>query len=471
MRRTKIICTLGPSSNSREIIEEMVLSGMDIARLNFSHGAHQEFKELISLIREIAARLNRTVAIIQDLQGVKLRIGTFKGGAVFLKPGQTFTLSMKETQGDEELASVNYPDLAGYVQPGDKILIDDGLVQLEVVEHSPDMIKCRVIEGGMVKDHKGVNLPGVGIKVALPTAKDIKDLHFGIENGVDYVAVSYVTGAADLIAIREIINSKKADIPVIAKLERAEAIDHLDEILQAADGLMVARGDLGVELPLEIVPILQKKIIKEANQSGIPVITATQMLESMVKNPRPTRAEVSDVANAIFDGTDALMLSAETSAGDYPVKSVQLMAKIALISEENMDWENLRSHSKGQTEPVFSDVISEAACEAAKNLRAKAIVAFTQSGFTARLISKYRPMAPIIAFTQHERVKRRLALYWGVIPYVMGLVEHTDEMILKVEQALKEQGLAKSHDDIVILSGAPIFEKGTTNLLKLHRLG
>lgn len=449
----------------------MILAGMDIARLNFSHGTHQEFLQLIASIREIATRLRRTVAIIQDLQGVKLRLGTFRDGAASLKPGQIFTLSMKEILGNEEVASVNYSTLSDYVRVKDRILIDDGLIQLEVVEACSDWIKCRVIEGGLVKDHKGVNLPGVKIEVPLPTEKDKNDLLFGIENGVDYVAVSYVTKASDLMAIKEIINSSKADIPVIAKLERAEAIENLDEIIQVADGLMVARGDLGVELPLEVVPILQKKIIRQANQSGIPVITATQMLESMVKNPRPTRAEVSDVANAIFDGTDALMLSAETSVGEYPLKSVQTMAKIALISEENIDWENLRSHSKGQTEPVFSDVISGAACEAAKNLRAKAIVAFTQSGFTARLISKYRPAAPIIAFTQHERVKRRLALYWGVIPYVMGLVEHTDEMILKVEQALREEGLAKSGDDIVLLSVAPIFQKGTTNLLKLHRLG
>lgn len=470
MRRTKVVCTLGPASNSRTVLEEMIRSGMDVARLNFSHGTHTEFDQLISLIRDLSAKLKRTIGIIQDLQGVKIRLGTFRGGSVYLKTGQIFVLSMEDVEGDENIASVNYKKLSQDIQLGHKIFIDDGLIQLEVLDKNRKRIRCRVLEGGMAKDHKGMNLPGVRLNLPLPTEKDKEDLFFGIKKEVDYIAVSYVTKAMDLVAVKEIIRGENSDIPVIAKLERAEAIDNLDEILQAADGVMVARGDLGVEVPLEDVPILQKQIIRKANRLGVPVITATQMLESMVTNPRPTRAEVSDVANAIFDGSDAVMLSAETSIGDYPVRAIRTMAEIALRSEDNLDWELLRLAHRGWTEPVFSDVISEAACRAAENLKAKAIVAFTQSGFTARLISKYRPIAPIIAFTPHQKIKRRLGLYWGVIPNTMSLMEHTDEMILQVEKALIEQDLVRSGDDIVILSGAPIFEKGTTNLLKLHRV-
>jgi len=471
MRRTKIVCTLGPASSSPGVIESMVRAGMNVARLNFSHGTHQDHARAIEAIREVSEKLKEPVAILQDLQGPRIRTGTLKGGSALLKKGQRFVLTTRKLEGDNRIVSTTYDGLARDVKPGDHILLDDGMIQLEVKQTDGVDVICEVIDGGTLGNHKGINLPGVEISVPALTEKDKEDLRFGVEQGVDYVALSFVRRAEDVIQLKEEIRRRGGDIPVIAKLEKPEAIERLEEILEVSDGVMVARGDLGVEMRPEKVPIVQKEIIHQGMQRGIPVITATQMLESMRYHPRPTRAEASDVANAIFDGTDAVMLSGETATGSYPVETVEMMARIIQEAEASLHLSEYPVERRFHEGLPFPDAISNAACHVARQLRAKAIVAFTQTGFTARLISKYRPQTPIIAFTPHETVRRRLCLLWGVTPKLMGIIENTDEMIRRVEEALLTGGLARKGDAIVILSGAPIGVKGTTNLMKLHRVG
>ncbi len=470
MRKTKIVCTLGPATNSEHRIEQLIQAGMNVVRLNFSHGTHQEHQSMISTIRKVAAHTGKPIAILQDLQGPKLRVGKMKAGSILLKQGQIITIVADEIIGDEQRIGTSYRHLARDVRPGDTILLDDGLIELKVKESRGNEVICQVITGGILSDHKGINLPGVTISQPSVTEKDREDLLFGMDQGVDLVAISFVRSAEDVLAVKELIRSRGQEILVLAKLEKPEAIEHLDEILAAADGVMIARGDLGVELPLQKVPVLQKRIIQQAAHLGKPVITATQMLESMRFNPRPTRAEVSDVANAIFDGTDAVMLSAETATGKYPIETVRTMARIITEAEHAGAW---MGHHLSAAEKTLSiaDAVSHSACEAAEFLKVKAIVAFTKSGFTARMVAKYRPKTQIIAFSPSEIVQRQLSLSWGICSLQMEYLNSTDQIIGRTEQILLDQKLAKHGDIIIILMGSPIFIKGTTNLMKLHVVG
>ena len=472
MRRTKIVCTLGPASSSRAELDRVVAAGMDVARVNFSHGTHAEHAEVIRLIREGEARWGRPIAILQDLQGPKIRLGTFgpAGGArVDLEPGQIFTLCAKPVVGTAERASLNHPEYLTNVHPGDQIWMDDGMVQLRVEEASPEEVRCRVVVGGRLSDHKGISLPRVPLPVSCLTDKDREDLRFGLAHGVDFIAVSFVRSEADIAEVRGSLHELGADVPIVAKLERHEGIVNLPGILRSVAAVMVARGDLGVDVPIEDVPHLQKEIVRQAREAGVPVIVATQMLESMVTHLRPTRAEVSDVSTAIFDGADALMLSAETATGRYPSEAVEVMARVAVRAEREV------LASEAPRRPLhdvgFPEALSDAASQAAHALGAHAIVAFTQSGSSARLISRARPRVPIIALTPFVEVQRRLALSWGVDSRLIRKVQTTDEMIEEVEATLLRDGSVTPGDVLVIISGSPMWVAGTTNLLKLHRVG
>ena len=472
MRRTKIVCTLGPASSSRAELDRLVAAGMDVARVNFSHGTHAEHAEVIRLIREGEARWGRPIAILQDLQGPKIRLGTFgpAGGArVDLEPGQIFTLCAKPVVGTAERASLNHPEYLTNVHPGDQIWMDDGMVQLRVEEASPEEVRCRVVVGGRLSDHKGISLPRVPLPVSCLTDKDREDLRFGLAHGVDFVAVSFVRSEADIAEVRGSLHELGADVPIVAKLERHEGIVNLPGILRSVAAVMVARGDLGVDVPIEDVPHLQKEIVRQAREAGVPVIVATQMLESMVTHLRPTRAEVSDVSTAIFDGADALMLSAETATGRYPSEAVEVMARVAVRAEREVlavEAPRRPLHDVG-----FPEALSDAASQAAHALGAHAIVAFTQSGSSARLISRARPRVPIIALTPFVEAQRRLALSWGVDSRLIRKVQTTDEMIEEVEATLLRDGSVTPGDVLVIISGSPMWVAGTTNLLKLHRVG
>jgi pyruvate kinase len=472
MRRTKIVCTIGPASASAEQLDRLVGAGMDVARVNFSHGTHAEHAEVIRRIRDGEERWGRPIAILQDLQGPKIRLGTFGpggGGRVDLEQGRPFTLSTKPVVGTAERASVSHPEYLRQVKVGDEIWMDDGMIQLRVESTTPDELRCRVVAGGRLSDHKGVSLPHVPLPVSCLTDKDKEDLRFGMHSGIDFVAVSFVRSEADISDVRKFLHDHGADLPIVAKLERQEVIANLPGILTMVDAVMVARGDLGLDVPLEEVPHIQKEVIRQARAAKVPVIVATQMLESMVTHLRPTRAEVSDVSTAIFDGADAIMLSAETATGRFPVEATQVMARIAERAElAALRVEMPRSHREGVG---FPEAVSDAAATAAHVLGARAIVAFTQSGFSARLISQERPRVPIIALTPFAEVQRRLALSWGVSSRLIRKVETTDEMIEEVEATLLGDGSVRVNDIIVIISGSPMWVSGTTNLLKLHRIG
>ena len=469
MRRAKIVCTIGPASTSRVVLDRLVRAGMDVARLNFSHGTQAGHGEVIRLIREGETDWGRPITILQDLQGPKVRLGAFAGGQAVLVTGGEFTLSAKEVKGTASRSSISHPEYLSVLQPGDQVWMDDGMIQLTVDTVEGGEVRCRINSGGIVSDHKGVSLPRLPLPVSCFTDKDRDDLAFGIRHGVDYVAVSFVRSASDIQQVRQFLAEQGATLPIVAKLERAEIVPNLTGILALVDAVMVARGDLGVEVPLEDVPVIQKEVIRRARLGKVPVIVATQMLESMVSHVRPTRAEVSDVATAIFDGADAMMLSAETATGRYPVETVEVMARIAERAEQVMPDE---AASRPRPEAYgFPEAIAEAACQAAKLLHAKAIVAFTQSGFTARLISQDRPAVPIIALTPFSEVQRKLGLYWGVSSRGTRKVETTDEMIEEVEATLLGDGTVRNNDVLVIISGAPMWVTGTTNLLKFHRVG
>jgi pyruvate kinase len=468
-RLTKIVCTIGPASMAEGIIEQMVRAGMDVARLNFSHGSHAEHRQAIERIRSVEGRVQKPIAILQDLQGPKLRLGVFAGGSAVLRRGDRFTLTMEPCQGTSERASISYPDFARDVKPGDRVLIDDGRIALDVEEIEGEEVVCRVVTGGLVRDHKGLNLPRAALRLGVLTDKDREDLDFGLRHGVDYVAVSFVRSAADVLEVREVINEYRSDAQVIAKLERSEALGRLDEILGATTAVMVARGDLGVEVPLEEVPVAQKDIIRRARLARTPVIVATQMLESMVSAVRPTRAEVSDVANAILDGTDAVMLSAESATGAYPVEAVRTLDRIIRRTEAAFPPASMERPHRGEVS--FPQAISDAAAFSAHELKARAIVAFTQSGNTARLISQDRPPVPIIAFAPTERVRRRLALDWGVIPRLIKPQATIDQMVSDIEASLLADRSVRYNDILIIVGGAPLGVRGTINLMKLHRVG
>jgi len=470
MRRTKIVCTLGPASASADVLDRLVGAGMDVARLNFSHGDHAWHAEVIHRIREGQARWGKPVAILQDLQGPKVRLDRFEGGGVELKTGATFTLTSRAILGTAAHATISEPALLAELKAGDQVWLADGLVQLTVETVEGGDARCRISAGGPVGDHQGVVLPRGTRAASCLTPKDREDLKFGLEHGVDYVAVSFVRSAADIQEVRKVLRDRGAEVPLIAKIERAEAVANFGGILPLVDGVMVARGDLGMEVPLEEVPLIQKEVVRQARLAKVPVIVATQMLESMVEHVRPTRAEVSDVATAIFERADAIMLSAETATGKHPVETVEVMARIAERVERSMAppvWERRR---QGEVQG-FPQAIAEAACHAASDLGAKAIVAFTQSGSTARFISQERPEAPIIALTPSAEVQRRLTLCWGVSARLIRKVGSTDEMLEEVEATLLGDGSVRVNDVLVIISGAPMWVTGTTNLLKLHRVG
>ena len=466
LRRTKIVCTIGPAI-TKEIFPAMVEAGLNVARLNFSHGTHDEHQARFDMIRAASREAGRPVAILQDLAGPKIRLGEINPEPINLVTGQIFTLTKRPFVGNQEECSVNTPEIIEATPVGATVLLADGALELQVVEKSPDSLKCRIVVGGLLSSHKGINLPSIPLPISALTAKDREDLAFGLELGVDLVALSFVRSAADVVELKELIASRGLSIPVIAKIEKPEAVDHIKDILVVADGIMVARGDLGVETPLRQVPMVQKLLIREANRLGKPVITATQMLASMVNNPRPTRAEVSDVANAILDGTDAVMTSEETAVGHYPVEAVRFLDGIARTTEAKFpynDW--LMQHSQQVTNTI-ADAISLAACEMARDLQAKVIFASTASGGTARLISRFRPAMPVMAVTTQEEIQRRLCLSWGVSTILVdeGL-ETVDQMLEKVKTLAVTQGHLTKGDRLVITAGTPLGTTGATNLIK-----
>jgi len=443
---------------------------MNVARLNFSHGTQSEHQEVIVAIRRIAARLDLPIAILQDLAGPKIRIGKIEAGQITLKSGAQFILTTREIPGNEDEVSVNYPDLPEDVKAGDSLLLSDGALELEVLETKEQDIKCQVIIGGPLSSFKGINLPTSSIKAPILTEKDKKDLEFGINQGVDYIALSFVRSKADVMAARRFMEEKASTIPVIAKIEKHEALKNIDEIISIVDGVMVARGDLGIETPLEKVPLVQKSLIRKSNLACKPVITATQMLRSMVDNPRPTRAEVADVANAVLDGTDAVMLSEETAIGKYPVEAVSMMAKIAEDAESSFPFNEWSQRVEKEGEESIPEAVGQAACKLAESLNAASIITFTQSGSTARLIAKYRPNEPILATTPLEKTYRNLALTWGVIPILGESIKDTDEIVDRAFKAALKSGMVKKGQRVVITAGTPVGVPGTTNFIKAEVL-
>jgi pyruvate kinase len=472
MKKTKIVCTIGPSSESLPVMKELIKAGLNVARLNFSHGDYQEHGNRIEIIRQACKELNTTVAILLDTKGPEIRTGLFQQEPTELVQGNVVTLTTEDIMGTAERFSISYKQLPEDVQVGSTILLDDGLIGLRVEKVEGTDIVCRITNGGPIKNRKGVNVPGVRIKLPGITEKDARDIVFGIEQGVDFIAASFVRKASDVLEIREILERHKAQhIQIISKIENQEGVDNLDEILEVSDGLMVARGDLGVEIPAEEVPLVQKCMIEKCNRAGKPVITATQMLDSMQRNPRPTRAEASDVANAIFDGTDAIMLSGETAAGKYPLESVQTMARIAERAESALRYREIFEKQANAQQTTITEAISQAVANSAMDLNAKAIITATESGYTARMISKYRPKAPIVACTPNERVMRCLSLIWGVIPVKAEVAKSTDEMFQIAVDSAVHSGMVHLGDLVVITAGVPVGRSGTTNLIKVHHVG
>ena len=468
IKRTKIVCTLGPASESEEVLRELIKSGLNVCRMNFSHGSHEEHKGRMDLVKKVREELGQPTAILLDTKGPEIRTGQFDSPEVLLEEGQTFTITMKDVMGNKEMCTVSYKGLADDVKPGNTILIDDGLVGLTVKEINGDDIVCEVQNSGIVKNHKGVNVPGVKVNLPAITEKDRKDIEFGIEQGIDFIAASFVRKVSDVLAIREILEEHNAtDIKIISKIENQEGVDNLDEIIAISDGIMVARGDLGVEIPTEEIPVVQKLMIKKCNEAGKPVITATQMLDSMMRNPRPTRAEVTDVANAIYDGTDAIMLSGETAAGKYPVEAVKTMAQIAKRTEETINY-NKALRNKMSLASNVTDAISYATCTTAMDLKAKAILSSTSSGHTARMVSKFRPDCPIVATTSDDRVMRQLSLTWGVLPIKREKSTTTDQVISNAIEAAKAADYVNSEDLVVVTAGVASGISGTTNLIKVE---
>ncbi|MFQ5913962.1 MAG: pyruvate kinase [Nitrospinota bacterium] len=464
-RRVKIVGTLGPASSSPEMIARLIRAGLDVARLNISHGTIQEHADTLRNVRRAAADLGNPVAVLCDLPGPKIRVGEILGGGVSLKAGEEIILTGRRVMGTARRVAASYPGLAREVRPGDRILIDDGRIHLTVHEILGRDIRCRIVHGGMLRSHKGINLPGSALSMPSLTRKDREGLTFAVEHKADYVAVSFVRSAKDIQTARRFMRRQGDRIPIIAKVEKPQAVENFDSILDETDGVMVARGDLGVELLPERVPMVQKRIIEATNVRGYPVITATQMLHSMIENPQPTRAEASDVANAILDGTDAVMLSGETAAGRYPVEAVTMMSRIIQETERSSDGP-FRDFPDRSFSP--STAVAAAACQAARDVSARAIIAFTRSGWTARWVSKHRPRVRLLAYTPDEAVLRRLSLDWGVTPFSMPLGDRIEEMIEWVEGDLLRRRLVRRGEAVVIVGGSPVSEGGPTNLLKVH---
>ena len=468
-RHSKIVCTIGPASRHPRILKRLLKAGMDVARLNFSHGSHADHSSCIQLLRATANKLGKTIAILADLQGPKIRTGVLAGGVpVTLRTGQDFTITTRKILGDSTRVSTIFLPLPKEVHRGDRILLSDGLIELRVESIRLKDVICRVVNGGALGEHQGINLPGVKLRVPALTPKDKADLKFALAQGVDYIAVSFVRRPEDVLLAKSLIRRAKKETPVIAKLEKPEAIENLEGILRVSDGVMVARGDLGVEMNPERVPVVQKNIIARAREFRRPVITATQMLESMTENPRPTRAEASDVANAIFDGSDAVMLSAETASGKYPVEAVSMMARIIEEAEASIPE---FTRPAPQEKLKVAETVAELVCHASRELHMKWIVVFTHSGFTARLISRYRPLVPIAAFSPEAETRRRLALVWGVAPLAIPDLRKVDQLAEISDQRLLEEKLARKGDVIAIVAGTPMGVRGTTNFMKFHVIG
>ena len=466
-RKTKIICTLGPAVDNEDMIRTLIRTGMDAARFNFSHGSHPEHLARLNMLKAVRDSMGRPVATILDTKGPEIRIRSFQTKSVSLQAGAPFTLTTEDVVGDETRVSVSYPQLHEELKPGQEVLIDDGLVAIRVDRIEGAEIHCTVENGGDLSANKSINIPGVHIHLPALTEKDVEDIRFGVENDFDFIAASFVRRASDVEAVRQVLQEcGGSDVKIIAKIENQEGVDNIDEIMAAADGVMVARGDLGVEIPAARVPILQKQIIRKGLVAGKPVITATQMLDSMIRNPRPTRAEVSDVANAVYDGSSCVMLSGETAGGKYPIEALTAMVGIVCETESSIHY--WRQLEKKRVLPAsnINDAITHTCCLTAKDLNATAILAATSSGRTARMISRFRPACPIAALAMHEKVRRQLAISWGVIPFLTGEVTSTDRIFsLSVEVALKE-GLVQKGDTVVITAGVPLGKSGSTNLIK-----
>ncbi len=468
--KTKIIATIGPASNSRSILKKLILAGVNVVRLNFSHGTYEQHGDVIKMIRSLSRELNQPLGILLDLQGPKIRTGKLKDGEpVELKRNSTFKITSRPVTGSSEIVSTTYKHLTADVRAGDRILVDDGLIALKVVSSTDDTVTCTVSTGGVLKEHKGINLPGVQVSAPSLTAKDKKDLRFGIQNQVDYVALSFVRRAEDMWEIKSVIKKMGSDIPVVAKIEKPEAVDNIDEILAATDAVMVARGDLGVEMHYEKVPTIQKMIIQKAIAANKPVITATQMLESMHVNPIPTRAEASDVANAILDGTDAVMLSGETASGKYPLEAVKMMSKIA-AQVENSEFLRYNITHAADPENIVTQVVAQSAVDIVRNVGAKAIIAFSVSGVTSQYISKHRPSRTVHTFSPLLSVYNRLSLVWGVAPTLISKIQDTGKIMAAAERLLVSKGAIKKDDLVVIITGLAL-KSGSTNMIKIHRVG
>ncbi|MBE7044049.1 MAG: pyruvate kinase [Ruminococcaceae bacterium] len=473
MRKTKIVCTMGPATDNDTVLRELMLAGMDVARLNFSHGTHQEAAERIARIKRIREELDIPVAILLDTKGPEVRIKHFANGKVELKEGDKFILRTDDIIGDETQVSITYAGLPKDIRAGTMLLMDDGLIAMEAVSVKSDRIVCEVKSGGVLSDSKGVNVPNVSLNIPYMSQKDVDDILFGIEQDVDFIAASFVRTREDVLQVRELLNKNGGeDIRIISKIENAEGVENIDDILKSSNGVMVARGDMGVEIPLEDVPVFQKMIIKKTYLAGKVVITATQMLDSMIRNPRPTRAETTDVANAIYDGTSALMLSGETAIGRYPVETVKTMAMIAERTERDIDYvKRLARNPDFEMEQNVTNALSHATCTTAHDMNASAIIALTYSGRTAHMISKFRPNCPIIAPTISQKSRRQLNLSWGVVPIVSELRDNTDELFEHAVDVARRTGLLKTGDLVVITGGAPMGMSGTTNIMKVHLVG
>lgn len=481
MRRTKIVCTLGPSSHDLETIVGLVKAGMDVARLNFSHGTHDDHRRYFEAVREAARESGKVVAVMADLQGPKIRTGSLEdGGPVTLVPGASICITTRDVPGSAACVPTTYESLPGDVTPGDRLLLADGMLELSVSNVSGPDVHCTVTRGGLLGEHKGINLPGVPVSAEPLTGKDIEDLDFALELGVDYIALSFVRAAGDIVHLKERIASAGHETPVVAKIERPEAVENIDAILDVTDAVMVARGDLGVEMELDEVPQLQKEIISKCNHHGVPVITATQMLESMISSVRPTRAEAADVANAIHDGTDALMLSGETAIGHFPIEAVATMARIAFKTDlvlecavrrgPDVPGEHFDKVDEGE-EATFAHVIGHAASYCAESVDARCITCFTMSGYSARMISRCRPCKPLVAITMNETTRRKCAMYWGVQAVLGTETDNLNMMLTQVDDTLTREGFAEIGDTVIIVAGTPLLIGGRTNMLKIHRLG
>src|SRR5512138_1118669 len=475
MRRAKIVATMGPASSDPSTIEKLIGLGVDVARLNFSHGRHEDHAQVLDRIRAASRHLGKAVAVLQDLQGPKIRTGPLQAGkkGVVVEPGAEIVITTEgELAGDAHLVSTTYPHLAEDVRPGDRLLVDDGLLEFRVLSTDGVRARCEVVEGGVLGEHKGINLPGVALRADALTAKDKEDLAFGISHGVDFVALSFVRSPADIAACRDEMEKAGRVVPIVAKIEKPEALERLDAIVAATDGIMVARGDLGVEILPERVPLLQKEMCRKANALGKPVIIATQMLNSMIDHPRPTRAEASDVANAIWDGADAVMLSGESASGRYPLAAVQMMDRIVREAEAGFppQYRSRRVIAPTESGAPVNQVIAAAACEAATVSSAVAICCFTLRGETARLLAEFRPSVPIVAFSPDQSIRRKLALYWSVVPKVMEPVKNADLMTEMVSDRLLEDGVAAPGDKVVLVHGSPLGVPGQTNSIRLHEI-